>query len=317
MRPIVTVTMNPAIDEAVAIDTLLLGATNRCSLDDLDPGGKGINVSRVLHRLGRPTLALGFIGGVTGELLCSRLDAEGVPHAFDQVEGVTRINVMILEQMRERRTRLYLPGAAVGIERLDDVRARLAKCESGSIVVLGGSLPPGLPDTTYAELITWLHAREVRVILDTSGAALTCALGAKPLLVKPNVEEAEALLGRVLVDDDAVLDACRDLCAHGTTYAVISQGSHGAIGIGPEGAWKVVPPKITARSTVGSGDSMVAGIALALNEAHTFPEGLRLGAATGAATAIASGTQLCDVRDVQRLKSGVVLHELARTSAIA
>jgi 1-phosphofructokinase len=304
------VTLNPAVDEAVAVERLVLGATNRCALDDLDPGGKGINVSRVLRRLGRPTLALGFIGGVTGEFVREGLDREGVLHAFDRVDGVTRINVMLLERSSNQRTRMYLPGAAVGVERLEDLKTRLDQIDRGGIVVLGGSLPPGLPDTTYGDLIRWLHARGMRSILDTSGAALASALSARPLLVKPNVQEAQDVLGLELIDDDAIVGAAQEFRRRGAEYAVISYGAGGAIGIGPDGAWKVFPPRVDARSTVGSGDSMVAGMALAFNEGRTFEEGLRLGTAAGAATAMALGTRLCDVEDVQRLKSRVTVREL-------
>ena len=155
-----------------------------------------------------------------------------------------------------------------------------------------------------------LQARGIRSIVDTSGTALRAVLAAKPLLVKPDVEEAEALLGRRLLDDAAALAAAQDIRRLGPEYVVISQGAAGSIGAGPDGAWKVVPPRIDACSTVGSGDSMVAGLAIALNEGSGFIEGLRLGTACGTATAMVLGTQLCDPRQVLRLLPDVVVHTL-------
>jgi len=170
--PIVTVTLNPAVDEAIEIDEFVLGEINRCRLGSLDAGGKGLNASRVTHRLGRATMALGFVGGVTGAWIRACLDAEGVLHAFDDVDEMTRLNVMLYEPQAHRRSRIYLQGARVDPARLVNIEQRLEAVRAGGVVVLGGSLPPGLPDTTYADLVRGLRARGVHAIVDTSGAAL-------------------------------------------------------------------------------------------------------------------------------------------------
>lgn len=304
-RPITTVTLNPAIDEAISIDAVVMGELNRCDLDAVDPGGKGLNASRVIARLGGPTLALGFAAGVTGALIRARLDAEGVPHALDEVAGLTRINVMLLERRHARRTRLYLPGPRVTLADLARVRARLERCMAGDVVVLAGSVPPGLPLTVYGELVEWLHSRGVRAVVDASGAALESALLAKPELIKPNVEEAVELLGRPIADDDDALAAAATFRSLGAERVVISQGARGAIGLDATGAWKVHAPAVLVRSTVGSGDSMVAGLAMALADGRGLAEGLRLGAAAGAATSMVRGTQLCAPAEVERLLSDV------------
>jgi fructose-1-phosphate kinase PfkB-like protein len=250
---ITTVTLNPAVDEAIAVDVVALGALNRCDLDAVDPGGKGLNASRVIARLGRDTVALGFVAGVTGALIRSRLDAERVPHAFDDVEGLTRINVMLLERRIARRTRLYLPGPRVTADDLERLRARLAR----------------------------------------------------PELIKPNVEEAVELLGRPIRDDAEALEAAAAFRALGAERVVISQGASGAIGVDATGAWKAVPPAVLVRSTVGSGDSMVAGLAVALSEGRGLAEGLRLGSAAGAATCAAPGTSLGATGDIERQLASV------------
>lgn len=308
--PIATVTLNPALDIAVAIDAVTLGATNRCSLDALDPGGKGINASRVLHRLGRKTIAFGFLGGVTGALLRERLGDEGLPCEFDEVDEPTRFDVMVYERDSGRRSRLDLPGARVDPAKVAALLSRLERLGPNALVILGGSVPPGLPDTIYHDAVIALRRNGIRSIVDTSGQPLAAAIAARPSLIKPNVEEAEAVLGRRLTSDGAILEAAYELRRNGPDYVVISQGADGAIGVGPDGAWKAVPPSIVARSTVGSGDSMVAGLAIGLSEGDGFAEGLRLGTAAGAATAMVPGTHLCNALDVERLLSNVTLRPL-------
>jgi 1-phosphofructokinase family hexose kinase len=316
-RLIATVTLNPAVDQSVSVERLALGGTNRCRLESLDPGGKGINASRVAHRLGRPTLALGFAGGVTGGLLRARLDGEGVPHDLAEVGAPTRLNVVVHETASRRRTRLYMPGARVEAGRLAWLRDRLAALPPGGVVVVAGSLPPGLPAETYRDLVLWLRRRGQRTVVDAQGAALAAALDGCPTLVKPNAEEAAELLGRPLPDDRALLDAAWEIKERGAEHVVISQGERGAVALGPEGAWRATPPRVEARSAVGSGDSMVAGLAVGLLEGMALPEALRLGTAAGAATALTPGTQLCWPADVARLLHGVVLASLEAGSPAA
>jgi 1-phosphofructokinase family hexose kinase len=309
--PIVTVTLNPAVDETIETDEFVLGEVNRCGLGSLDAGGKGLNASRVMHRLGRATLALGFVGGVTGALIRACLDAEGVPHSFDDVDEMTRLNVMLYEAHAHRRSRIYLPGARVGPARLLDIQRRLEAVPPGGVAVLGGSLPPGLPETTYADLVRGLRARGVHAIVDTSGAALAHVLASGPSAIKPDVEEAEQILGRSIAGDAETLAAARELRRLGAERVVISMGARGAIGAGPEGAWKAVAPSVVARSTVGSGDSMVAGLAIALNEGNDLAEGLRLGSAAGAGTAMTAAAHLCRREDFDQLLPQVRVHALA------
>lgn len=313
---ITTVTLNPAIDEAISVDVIVLGGLNRVQIDALDPGGKGLNASRVISRLGRRTVALGFLGGVTGGMIRTRLDAEGVPHDFDDVPELTRINVMVYERKIPRRTRLYLPGATVDPARLAALEDRLLQLPPGSVVILAGSVPPGLSQPVYRDLVVALRARGIRPLVDASGPALEAVLGAHPELVKPNVEEVTELLGRTLRNDGEVLDAARELRARGPENVVISQGADGAIALAGSRAWKAIPPKVVERSTIGSGDSMMAGLAIALAEGRSLEEGLRLGTAAGAATAMVPGTRLCAADQVTRLLPLVRVHALRRDEAV-
>jgi 1-phosphofructokinase family hexose kinase len=307
---ITTVTLNPALDEAVALESLVLGGKNRCSLDALDPGGKGVNASRVISRLGRSTIALGFAGGLTGDFLREKLQAEGVSHRFVTVAEATRVNIMIYEYHDGRRSRLYLPGPTIAQSCLRELELQLDAVEPGSVVIFGGSVPPGIPASVYRDLIRRLKSNGVQSVVDTSGAALAAALEAAPAIIKPNVEEASELLGRALPDDDAVLAAAREFQSMGAQRVVISQAAAGAICVEGSNAWKAVPPAVQSRATVGSGDSMVAGLAIGLDENCSITEGLRLGTAAGAATAMVSGTSLCRARDVAALLPRVTVGEL-------
>ena len=162
----------------------------------------------------------------------------------------------------------------------------------------------------YRDLVCILASQRVRALIDASGAALAAVLAARPELIKPNVEEAEELLGRPLHTDDDVLAAARELRELGPSRVVISQGADGAIGVDASGAWKAIAPSVAVRRTVGSGDSMMAGLAVSLNEDQDLVEGLRLGTAAGAATAMVPGTQLCAPDEVRRLVREVVVRAL-------
>lgn len=298
---IVTVTLNPSVDVPVALDELLLGQTNRCVSSGVEPGGKALNACRAIHRLGGDAVAYGFAGGLTGALLRKRLDDEGVAHDFDEVDGMTRMDVMMYERLRERRTRLLAAGPQLTQRDLDCIRARLRAVPAGALVVIGGSVPPGVDAGIYGELVGMVQRQGSRCIVDASGPALSAVLSARPMLVKPNEEEAAEILGCAVTSDAEALSAAQALRARGAQSVVVSQGARGAVGVDERGAWKVVVPDVEVRSTIGSGDSMVGGIALAFEDGATFEQALGLGAAAGTATAMAPGRSLCSAHDVERL----------------
>ena len=316
-RAIATVTLNPSVDMPLALDELHLGETNRCASSALDPGGKGINASRVIRRLGGETIALGFMGGATGQLLRNRLDEERVPHAFDEIEGSTRIDVMLFERTLKRRTRLLSQGPSVEPRHMEALRSRLARVEPGDVVVLGGSVPPGVAPAIYRDLVAWLGERGARCIIDASGDALATVLEARPAMIKPNEEEAAQVLGRTLSGERETIEAAYELRERGARAVVVSMGADGAIGVDETGAWRASVPSVAVHSTVGSGDSMVGGLALALSRRASFAEALRLGAAAGTATAMTPQRELCRLDDVEWLLPQIVVAECstARRSA--
>ncbi|MFN0073533.1 MAG: 1-phosphofructokinase [Chloroflexota bacterium] len=299
---ILTVTTNPAVDQTLFVDTLQLGEVNRFGASQLDPAGKGINVSRMVHRLGWPTVAFGFLAGEIGRIAQKALDAERVQHYFIQVPGQTRLNVTVVDAATDTATSFYGPGPAVPAEYLDDLKSVLRFwMPSTRVMVIAGSLPVGIPDETHAGFIHLARSFGVTTILDTDAEALRQGVAAIPSLIKPNIEEAQRLLGRPLPDTDAIIDGARALLARGIGTVVISMGARGLICAQGERVWHVRPPQIERQSTVGSGDSLVAGLAIALARGDDIAEGLRLGSAAGAATAMTIGTALGTAADVQML----------------
>lgn len=306
-----TLTLNPAVDKTIRLPRLTPGTVNRVQESLLDPGGKGINVSRIVDRLGWPTIAFGFLAGEIGEIIARALEKEGVQSHFIRVPGQTRLNVTIFEEETSRGTSFYDRGPEVGFEALnrlgDDIRPWLCV---HPVLVLAGSLPPGVPEDVYADFIALGHSAGVKAILDTTGEPLRLGLRARPYLVKPNLEEAEQLVGRPLHDLGAIIQAAREIRSMGAEVVVISLGPEGAICLEDNRVWRAIPPPIDRRSTVGSGDSLVAGLAISIARGESIVEGLRLGTAAGAATAMVPGTALGGPADIARLLPQVRLEEL-------
>jgi len=308
---IVTVTMNPAVDETFTVHELLLGETNRIKSTDIDPGGKGLNVGRVVKRLGRPAMVITLIGGSTGEFIRQRLDQEGVDTDLVYIDGPTRVNISILDESTGVQTNLNHEGPEISFTDLHTVEGKIREWLPEAVVmVFGGSLLPGAPKDTYARLIRWVTESEVRSILDASGTALVEGIKAGPYLIKPNLREMQELLGRKLETDDEIIDGAQELLGRGIDTVVASMGSRGAIAVDSSGAWKAVPPEVATESTLGAGDSMVAGLAIGISEHTPLPDSLALGTAAATATVITPGTELCRVEDVQRLLPRVKVERL-------
>lgn len=308
---ILTLTLNPAVDQTIEIERLDLGQVNRYARPYLDPAGKGVNVSRMVHRLGGRTIALGFLAGEFGQVVARSLEAEGVEQHFVPVPGQTRINVTIVESESRRATGLYGPGPRIDPLHGAKLEALLADCLPASrILVLAGSLPPGVSEAIYARFIRMARERRVATVLDADGTAMRLGVEARPDLIKPNVQEAERLLDRRLPDLGAIIDGARELASRGVGTVVVSMGADGAVCVAGGRVLRVVPPRVEARSTVGSGDSFIGGMTLALRRGEGIEAALRLGAAAGAATAAVEGTALGMPDTVARLAPEVRVSEV-------
>lgn len=299
---IITVTLNPAVDLTAEVHDTRVGYINRYRDPLLDPAGKGINASRMAHRLGWPTIAFGLLAGEIGAIVDRTLNAEGVPAHFVNVSGQTRLNFMVVDPVSHETTGFYGPGPNVDADHLSRLNTVLEFWLPASrVLVLAGSLPPGVPTDIYAQYIRVAHNVGIKTILDADGEPLRLGVEAHPYLIKPNVTEAEALLGHPLPSLAAIVQGARQLVRRGTDVVVISMGSEGAICAYGDEVWHIVPPKVERQSTVGSGDSLVAGLAVAIARGNDIVTGLRLGTAAGAATAMTPGTTLGSRVEVERL----------------
>lgn len=281
MARIMTLTLNPALDLAFTLDELALGAVNRPRHAQLDAAGKGVNVARVLARLGHEVIVGGFLGSDNDGPFRRAFEQLGVSDGCLRVPGETRINAKLAEQSG-RVTDINGPGIAVNAGAVDALIARVeCEIESGALdaLVLAGSLPPGLDLDTFSELLKRLKATGTPLWVDTSGEALTRAIGIAPHALKPNELELADWAQRDLSDHEARLQATRLLHQAGVTQAMLSAGAQGVVWVNAEGAWRSTPPRVQPVNTVGAGDTFLAGMLHGLVRRQAFDQTLRFATA--------------------------------------
>ncbi|MCZ8522541.1 MULTISPECIES: 1-phosphofructokinase [Paenibacillus] len=308
---VLTVTLNPSLDKTIVLPELRVGSLNRTAGIRLDPGGKGINVARLLHEFGTGVTAAGWCGGAEGEELMRYLKRDGIPASFTSAVGATRTNLKIVDSSKELTTEINEPGPEVTEAELAAfIREFRVLLHDVSYLVLGGSIPPGVPPTVYALLTAIAHEHGVKTVLDADGEALSEGLQAVPFAVKPNIHELERLLGRTLASESEIAGAARELLGRGVSLVIVSMGESGSLVVGAEEAYRVTPFPITAKSTVGAGDSMVACLVYCLLQGKTLKEIAAWTSAAGTLTASKEGTQLCTLAEVQEQVHLVEVHPL-------
>ena len=308
---IITVTLNPALDKTVEIPDFSLDAVNRITTMRTDPGGKGLNVSKVIAKLGGTSTVVGVLGGTTGRRIADAMDALGIACQFTFVDGETRTNLKVIDPARHTNTDLNEPGLTVDQETLDHMRdALVAAIRPGDIVVLSGSLPKGAPADTYGSWTAACRTAGARVFLDADGEPLAHGLAAKPYLAKPNNHELSRLTGRALETADDLLAAARTLIADGVERVVVSMGGDGALFVSANRAYRAEGLRVPVGSTVGAGDSMVAALAYAAEQGMADADTVRLAVATSAANVMCSGSQAAERSAVDELLPHVVFHEI-------
>lgn len=285
---IYTVTLNPALDYLVRLDQLVSGTVNRAASGEIQVGGKGINVSVVLHNLGVENTALGFLAGFTGQALAERLRRDGIRTDFIWLkEGTTRINVKIHAQ---EETEINGCGPRIDSGALEALLVQLDRLQQGDFLVLSGSVPAPLPSDLYRQILARLDGRGVRSVVDASGDLLERTLSHHPFLIKPNRPELEALLGRQLDGEAELRDAAKQLQQRGARNVLVSMAGDGSLLLDETGAFHRLPaPAGTVRNSVGAGDSMVAGFLAGYLQRGDYAYAQRLGAAAGSATAFSDG----------------------------
>jgi len=299
---IATITLNPSLDQHITVDGLVMDGTNRWSRLHRYAGGKGIDVSRAIHEMGGRTVAYGFIGGPVGRTVEILLDEEEVPFSFTPVQRETRTNFIITDNKTGRQTRIDAPGPHITKDEFERFQRKMLRMRpSPDLIVAGGSLPPGIPNNVYYSMITEAKTFGVRTILDSDAQWLADGIKAKPYLVKPNVREAEELLGRELPDEDAIIKGALDIVDIGVEIAVISRGKEGIIAATSNEVLAAVPPEVKVKSAVGAGDCTIAGLALKLANEESLSKACRLAVALGTAAVLTPGTELARRSDVLEL----------------
>ncbi|MFS2008943.1 1-phosphofructokinase [Azospirillum sp. CT11-132] len=310
-KPVVTVTLNPAIDQTITVDALKPGSVHRARAVRHNAGGKGVNVASCLADWGTPVVATGLLGTGNAAPFEALFQAKGIADAFLRLPGETRVNVKIADLAANDTTDINLPGLTAdpgALRRVQETVRRLV--EPGTPVLLAGSLPDGLPTDTYAILTADLAAAGARVVLDSSGAPLAAALastGALPHCIKPNRHELEDWAGRPLSTDADLLDAARGLQRRGVSVVVVSLGADGALFVDGARALHGRLPPVQALSTVGAGDAMVAGLIAAFQQEGGLEDVARLSVAFAAAKLGCFGPNLPDPATVQALAAQVTL----------
>jgi 6-phosphofructokinase 2 len=308
---IATVTLNPSLDEHIAVNHLVVEEANRWVKLRHYAGGKGIDVSRAIHEMGGMTVAYGFIGGGNGRAIEILLDEEGVLASFTPINQETRANFIITDMTTGQQTRIDAPGPRVSKRPLERFRKKLRQIRpKPDMLALGGSVTPGIPVSIYRDIIAECRENRVKTILDADGQWLVEGIKARPYLIKPNVREAEALLGRPLATEQSIIEAALDLVATGIEVVVISRGKEGTIATNKRSVFKAVSPPVRVKSRVGAGDCTVAGLALKLAYGKSLKEACRLGVAMGTAAVLTPGTELCHRADVERLLPKIKIWEI-------
>jgi len=286
-----TITLNPALDYEVLVDGFQAGGLNRTSQEHLHFGGKGVNVSTVLHNLGVETTALGFVAGFTGRALEDGLKARGIPTDFIWLEeGLTRVNVKIRSGGGAGETEINSQGPAIPPPALEALLQKLDRLSAGDVLVLAGSLPAGLPGGVYRTILARVDGRGVLTVVDAARDLLRGVLPCRPFLIKPNSAELGDLFGKDSLSEEEILSCARALQAQGARNILVSLAGDGSLLLDERGACRRlgVPPG-TVRHTVGAGDSMVAGFLAGWLSTGDSAAAHRMGAAAGSATAFSEG----------------------------
>jgi 1-phosphofructokinase len=294
---IVTLTLNPSVDRTVEVEALARGEVVRALSVRVDPGGKGINVSRALATHGLPTRAVVTVGGAEGEHLITLLRDTGIEIVPVPIRGAIRSNITVVEP-DGTTTKFNEPGAQLSAEELAAVFSAVKNAvESADWLVASGSLPPGTPANVYADLVRWLAASGTCVAVDTSGPALEAVLAAGPTLVKPNRDELAEVTGRRLVTIADVIEAASRLRDLGAGTVLASLGADGAVLVDGEGALHGRTPAALPQSSVGAGDAMLAGF---LAGGGVGADALIEALAWGAAAVLQPGSGMPSPRDIDR-----------------
>ncbi|MEY9867760.1 1-phosphofructokinase [Peribacillus sp. B2I2] len=282
---IYTVTLNPSIDYLVEVESFQMGKVNRTSYDAKFPGGKGINVSRVLKRLGNSTTALGFIGGQTGEFVKRFLRQEEIFTDFTEIAGDTRINIKLKTGLE---TEINTQGPVISKGNYQQLFSQIEQLKNDDILILSGSIPPSVPSDVYEAMAKSCSDNGIKVVVDTSGKELLNVLPHRPFLIKPNHHELGALFSTEIRTVDDAIEYGAKLVEAGAQNVIVSMAGQGAVLCSGRESYSANVPKGTVINSVGAGDSMVAGFIGTYEKTADILSAFRFSLAAGSATAFSS-----------------------------
>jgi len=301
---IYTVTLNPSLDYIVEVDQVTLGELNRTKNETKFPGGKGINVSQVLKRLDVDSRALGFLGGFTGDYIEEFLTLHGINTDFVKVDEDTRINIKLKS---ENETEINAKGPNITEENFEALKGKIRELTSEDILVLAGSIPSTMPESTYEELVKLCNENGTKFIVDAEGELLKKVLPLNPFLIKPNHHELGDLFNTVINSCEEVIPYGRELIKQGAQNVIVSLADKGAVLINKDLALIATSPKGDVKSSVGAGDSMVAGFIATYEKTKSIEEAFRFSVAAGSATAFSIG--LCTREKMESLLPQVIVEK--------
>ncbi|WP_143306425.1 1-phosphofructokinase family hexose kinase [Chitinophaga vietnamensis] len=303
MKTVLTITFNPAIDKSTRVAALVPDKKLKCSQPVFEPGGGGVNVARAIVKLGGQATAAYFGGGYTGQFFTALLAAEQVPAVMMPIAGHTRENLIVTDDTTRQQFRFGMPGPQLSATEWQQGLAMLDKAmDQASFVVASGSLAAGLPPDAFAIAGQQAKQKGLPYVVDTSGEALLRAARSGAYLLKPNLSELATLAGKEQLTGDEVAAAARSIISAGDCkYIVVSLGATGAMLVTNKEVLRVQAPVVKRLSTVGAGDSMVAGMVLQLVAGADIATAVKYGVACGSAATMNAGTALCRLQDVQAL----------------
>lgn len=309
---ILTVTLNPAVDTRYQIDKLEINRINRIDEKIETPGGKGLNVSNVLNKLGGDIVATGILGGSRGTFIRTKLDERGIDHDFLEVSQETRTCMAIIDEDKNI-TEILESGKKISQCEIDKFLKKYETLlDSVDIVDISGSLPPGIPANFYRILIEKAGSLGKKVILDTSGEPLKEGIKGNPYLIKPNIDEMEYLLGKKIENLDEIIEYAKQIINNGVSNVMVTLGGDGGLLINERSIYRGNTPNIKVENTVGSGDSSIAGFIYGLSKNLSSKECFKYALACGTSNAMLKNTGDIIIEDVKKLLTKIKVTKKGR-----
>ncbi|WP_413375552.1 1-phosphofructokinase [Alkalihalobacillus sp. 1P02AB] len=309
---ITTITLNLALDKTYFLSNFQKGKTNRIKQVHEEPGGKGINVAKVLQTLGYEVKVSGFSGGFTGSKVQKLLNEKLITHQFIQIEDESRECINLIADVNGQETELLEQGPTIQPLKWEELCQSVQQLASQSeFVVLSGSLPKGVPINAYGQLINIIHQADAKTILDTSGEPFQAAISEKPFLIKPNEHELAHWLGKEELSRQDMIWGAEKLHDHGIPHVCLSLGANGVFYIGEKGRYSLTPPLLEVKNTVGCGDAMVAGLTAGFLSNLSIEQTLKLGIACGMSNALHLYAGCIKASDIKNFQDEIKIEKLS------